>query len=94
LEATSLFLFRKEILTDVVSNRCYCRPDTSGINHMFLLKVILGTMEQGSPGMDLPSNPDLYDTAANNLPNPNEIIVWTPYLYSRILIEYVISFRM
>ncbi|GAQ86139.1 hypothetical protein KFL_002720130 [Klebsormidium nitens] len=71
----------------------YARAGASGVSHMFLLRVILGGVEQGQAGTDLPSNPDLYDSAANYVQSPSEIIVWTPYLYSRILIEYVISFR-
>lgn len=60
---------------------------------MFLLKVILGDVEMGHAGMDLPSDPDRYDSAVDNLWAPTERVIWTPYLYSRILIEYVVSFE-
>ncbi|GAQ86138.1 hypothetical protein KFL_002720120 [Klebsormidium nitens] len=64
------------------------------VGHMFLLRVILGGVEVGYAGMDLPSDPDLYDSAVDHLEDPSERVVWTPYLYSRILIEYVISFKV
>lgn len=73
--------------------RGYCHADELGVCHMFLLRVILGGVEQGRPELDLPSNPELYDSAADCVSAPSEIIVWTPYLYSRILIEYVVSFQ-
>lgn len=60
---------------------------------MFLLKVILGSVERGRSGMDLPSNPEKYDSAADNPKTPSMFIMWTPFLYSRILLEYVVSFR-
>lgn len=85
------FLSRYEDVLVLV--RSYARAGNLGVSHMFLLRVILGGVEQGRPEMDLPSNSDLYDSAADNVDNPSEIIVWTPYLYSRILIEYVISFQ-
>ncbi|GAQ87241.1 hypothetical protein KFL_003400140 [Klebsormidium nitens] len=74
------------------TSRGYCQPDDSGVLHMFLLKVILSSVETGRPAMDLPSNPEKYDSAADRPSNPAMFIMWTPFLYSRILLKYVVSF--
>uniref|UniRef100_A0A0E0KAW1 Poly [ADP-ribose] polymerase n=1 Tax=Oryza punctata TaxID=4537 RepID=A0A0E0KAW1_ORYPU len=70
------------------------KPDENGEAHIVLCRVLMGRPEAvpaGSPQFH-PSSDD-YDSAVDNLENPRWYVVWSTDMNTRILPEYVVSFR-
>lgn len=62
---------------------------------MLLCRVILGNMEQVSPGSQqkYPSSNE-YDSGVDDCLNPKRYVVWSSYLNTHIHPEYVVSFKL
>uniref|UniRef100_A0A0D9Z4B3 Poly [ADP-ribose] polymerase n=1 Tax=Oryza glumipatula TaxID=40148 RepID=A0A0D9Z4B3_9ORYZ len=70
------------------------KPDENGEAHIVLCRVLMGRPEAvpaSSPQFH-PSS-DEYDSAVDNLENPRWYVVWSTDMNTRILPEYVVSFR-
>ncbi|KAL3618037.1 hypothetical protein CASFOL_038358 [Castilleja foliolosa] len=69
-------------------------PDEDGLKHMLLCRVILGRTEATCPGSEQynPSSEE-FDSGVDNLESPNKYIIWTSHMNTRILPEFVVSFR-
>ncbi|XP_024929130.2 probable inactive poly [ADP-ribose] polymerase SRO5 isoform X1 [Ziziphus jujuba] len=68
--------------------------DETGLKHVLLCRVILGKAELVPPGSQQcrPSCED-FDSGVDDLSSPKKYIVWGIHMNTRILPEYVISFR-
>lgn len=68
--------------------------DETGLKHVLLCRVILGKAELVPPGSEQcrPSSED-FDSGVDDLSFPKKYIVWEIHINTRILPEYVISFR-
>ncbi|XP_020090039.1 inactive poly [ADP-ribose] polymerase RCD1-like isoform X1 [Ananas comosus] len=72
-----------------------CDVDEKGTHYMLLCRVILGNMEQVSPGSQqkYPSSNE-YDSGVDDCLNPKRYVVWSSYLNTHIHPEYVVSFKL
>ncbi|KAJ0987287.1 hypothetical protein J5N97_005643 [Dioscorea zingiberensis] len=72
-----------------------CDDDEKGIQYMLLCRVILGNAQQVRTGSKLycPSS-TCYDSAVDNLANPNCYLIWSTQLNTHIHPEYVVSFKL
>lgn len=70
------------------------KADGSGEAHIVLCRVLMGRPEAVPAGssQSLPSS-DGYDSAVDNLENPQWYVVWNKDMNTRILPEYVVSFK-
>ncbi|XP_020537437.1 probable inactive poly [ADP-ribose] polymerase SRO5 isoform X2 [Jatropha curcas] len=70
------------------------KVDKNGLRHLLLCRVILGKPEIVHPGSDQghPSSEE-FDSGIDNLLSPKKYIVWSTHMNTRILPEYVISFK-
>ncbi|ONI08365.1 hypothetical protein PRUPE_5G173700 [Prunus persica] len=68
--------------------------DEDGLRHLLLCRVILGRPEVVHPGSEQyhPSSEE-FDSGVDNPIAPKKYIVWSTYMNTHILPEYVISFR-
>lgn len=68
--------------------------DEDGLRHLLLCRVILGRLEVVHPGSEQyhPSSEE-FDSGVDNPFAPKKYIVWSTYMNTHILPEYVISFR-
>lgn len=68
--------------------------DEDGLRHLLLCRVILGRPEVVHPGSEQyhPSSEE-FDSGVDNHIAPKRYIVWSTYMNTHILPEYVISFR-
>eukprot|EP01018_Ginkgo_biloba_P023519 Gb_33339 [translate_table: standard] len=73
----------------------YSDIDENGEQHMVLCRVVMGNMEQVSPGSQQyhPSS-EQFDTGVDDLKNPKRYIVWSTHMNTHILPEYVVSFKV
>ncbi|KAH7857728.1 hypothetical protein Vadar_015944 [Vaccinium darrowii] len=68
--------------------------DEDGLRHLLLCRVILGKMEEicvGSKQYQPSSNH--FDSGVDNLSAPRRHIIWSAYMNSHIVPNYVVSFR-
>merc|ERR1711871_1795130 len=71
----------------------YSRPDSSGIQHMFLCRVVVGEFTQGNSSMLAPParvGNVLFDTTVDNMSNPNMYIT---YHDAQAYPEYLVKFK-
>uniref|UniRef100_J3LLM5 Poly [ADP-ribose] polymerase n=1 Tax=Oryza brachyantha TaxID=4533 RepID=J3LLM5_ORYBR len=70
------------------------KPDEDGEAHIVLCRVLMGRPEAVPAGSSQfhPSS-DYYDSAVDNMENPKWYIVWSADMNTRILPEYVVSFK-
>lgn len=68
--------------------------DEDGLKHVLLCRVIMGKIEQIPIGSEQshPSS-EAFDSGVDNLICPNKYIIWSSHMNTRILPEYIISFR-
>uniref|UniRef100_A0A5B7AX47 Putative inactive poly(ADP-ribose) polymerase SRO2 n=1 Tax=Davidia involucrata TaxID=16924 RepID=A0A5B7AX47_DAVIN len=68
--------------------------DENGLRHVLLCRVILGNMEVVCAGSEQsqPSSKE-FDSGVDDLSAPKRYIIWSPYMNSHILPNYIISFR-
>ena len=73
----------------------YSNVDENGEQHMILCKVVLGKSEQINPGSHQfhPSSEE-YDTGVDELENPKRYIVWSTHMNTRILPEFIVTFKL
>ncbi|KAF3449332.1 hypothetical protein FNV43_RR10060 [Rhamnella rubrinervis] len=72
----------------------YCDDDENGVRHIVLCRVILGNVEVVNPGSGqyCPSSGN-FDCGVDDLQNPHYYIIWNMNINTRILPEYVVSFK-
>ncbi|KAF0912643.1 hypothetical protein E2562_015315 [Oryza meyeriana var. granulata] len=70
------------------------KPDENGEAHIVLCRVLMGRPEAVPAGSAQfhPSSDD-YDSAVDNMENPRWYVVWSTDMNTRILPEYVVSFK-
>ncbi|GFP88036.1 probable inactive poly [ADP-ribose] polymerase sro2 [Phtheirospermum japonicum] len=70
------------------------KEDENGVKHMLLCRVILGNTETIRAGSEqlYPSSTD-FDSGIDNPLTPRKYIIWSAYMNSHILPNYVISFK-
>lgn len=70
------------------------KADESGEAHIVLCRVLMGRPEAIPAGSSQchPSS-DNYDSAVDNIQNPKWYVVWSTDMNTRILPEYVVSFK-
>ncbi|XP_062210463.1 probable inactive poly [ADP-ribose] polymerase SRO3 [Phragmites australis] len=70
------------------------KADEIGEAHIVLCRVLIGRAEAVPAGSSQPCpSSDAYDSAVDNMVNPQWYIVWSKDMNTRILPEYVISFK-
>ncbi|KAG6770551.1 hypothetical protein POTOM_026236 [Populus tomentosa] len=72
----------------------YSRADENDTRHILLCKVIMGKMEVIPAGSKqrYPSSGE-FDSGVDNLEAPRRLVVWTTFMNSHILPDYIISFK-
>ncbi|KAL5209262.1 hypothetical protein ABZP36_004885 [Zizania latifolia] len=70
------------------------KADEKGEAHIVLCRVLMGRPEVVPAGSSQfhPSSDD-YDSAVDNMENPRWYVVWSTHMNTRILPEYVVSFK-
>jgi len=70
------------------------KADGSGEAHIVLCRVLMGRPEvvQAGSSQSRPSS-DAYDSAVDKLENPQWYVVWSKDMNTRVLPEYVVSFK-
>jgi hypothetical protein len=70
------------------------RADENDMRHILLCKVIMGKMEVIPAGSKqrYPSSRE-FDSGVDNLEAPRRLVVWTTFMNSHILPDYIISFK-
>ncbi|CAN6290139.1 unnamed protein product [Urochloa humidicola] len=76
------------------SSAMLAKADGSGETHIVLCRVLMGRPEVVTAGssQSRPSSDD-YDSAVDKLENPQWYVVWSKDMNTRVLPEYVVSFR-
>ena len=75
------------------SSTTYSRPNAHGIQHMFLVRVVVGEYCQGKRDAltpDVRSGHQLYDTTVNDMRNP---AIYVTYHDAQAYPEYLVRFR-
>ena len=68
--------------------------DENGEGHIMLWRVLMGRPEAIPAGSSkLHPSSDNYDSAIDNMQNPQWYVVWGKDMNMRILPEYVVSFK-
>ncbi|KAF8673836.1 hypothetical protein HU200_048595 [Digitaria exilis] len=77
-----------------LSSAMLAKADGSGEAHIVLCRVLMGTSEVVAAGssQSCPSS-NAYDSAVDKLENPQWYVVWSKDVNTRVLPEYVVSFR-
>eukprot|EP00268_Persea_americana_P060646 TRINITY_DN758_c0_g1_i1.p1 TRINITY_DN758_c0_g1~~TRINITY_DN758_c0_g1_i1.p1 ORF type:complete len:535 (-),score=101.14 TRINITY_DN758_c0_g1_i1:2458-4062(-) len=73
----------------------FCDVDENGVQHMVLCRIIMGSMEKVQLGSEQfhPSSED-FDSGVDNIQNPRLYVIWNAHVNTRILPEYVVSFKL
>lgn len=69
--------------------------DHDGEGHVVLCRAVMGNMEEVPAGSLRyhPTSSEEFDSAADDLANPNWYIVWSTHMNTHIIPEYIVSFR-
>uniref|UniRef100_UPI001CB98A5F inactive poly [ADP-ribose] polymerase RCD1-like n=1 Tax=Erigeron canadensis TaxID=72917 RepID=UPI001CB98A5F len=72
-----------------------CDVDENGVRCMVLCRVILGNMEVVIPGSkQFYPRDESFDSAVDNLENPNHYIIWNMNMNTHIHPEFAVSFKI
>lgn len=92
---TSSFVWRSLILSPLLNTYSvkFCDVDENGVQHMVLCRIIMGSMEKVQLGSEQfhPSSED-FDSGVDNI--QNLYVIWNAHVNTRILPEYVVSFKL
>ncbi|KAG5522205.1 hypothetical protein RHGRI_034400 [Rhododendron griersonianum] len=68
--------------------------DEHGLRHLLLCRVILGKMEEICPSSrQFQPSSEHFDSGVHNLPAPRRHIIWSAYMNSHIMPNYVVTFK-
>ncbi|XP_073360893.1 probable inactive poly [ADP-ribose] polymerase SRO3 isoform X2 [Aegilops tauschii subsp. strangulata] len=82
------------LLQSPYASAMLANADENGEAHIVLCRVLMGWPEAIPAGSSkLHPNSDNYDSAADNMQNPQWYVVWGKDMNMRILPEYVVSFK-